>query len=423
MNIRGRAVLSFGGLSLTVGALLVACGSSSSSSAPPGESGPGQSCTQTSDCKSGQNLECLSNVCIVAATTTSPTSDASAAAGDAGDAAVSAATGPHLGLVGEACQTTKDCSTGLDCVASEFGTVCEAVSYGLTPTGNTCSGECSTATDCCELPLDIELAYLTDASAFAQDVAVHSCQDVLTALGGSANVCTNGAVLNTYQKTACFYYETYCNCAAGTWACSTNHQCQYAAPCTEVAVNTLGGCPSQNRVGASGESTCTIPTGTSQGSCLPSNSCTATSDCNGKAVADVDGATCADNDCTCYQSGCYLTCQGNLDCAAGSTCDTATSLCKTAGCTTSADCVTTTNNTTAQCLSGACKIPCSTDYQCNGGATGSAPTTFNGQICSSGYCTPLGCSSNSDCSSGDVQLFCVTPPATGEHSAITGGMM
>jgi hypothetical protein len=417
MNIRGRIVLSFGGLSLAVGALLVACGSSSSST--PGESTSGQSCEQTADCKSP--FVCLNNVCLpnpASMTTTTNSSDASA--GDAGDAATTAI-GPHLALVGEACQTLSDCSSGLDCVASDYGTVCEPVSYNLTPTGKTCSGQCSTAADCCELPVDAPLEFLNDAG-FTQGITVHSCQDVLNALGGSNAPCVSGP--QNGQKEACFYYETYCQCAGGTWACSPNNQCQYTAPCTVNSTNTVGGCPSSNRVGASGETTCTIPAGASTGSCLPPGGCTMAADCVGKAVADVSGATCsAAGNCICSNSACYLPCQGNIDCAAGSTCDMATQLCKPAGCSTPSDCVYTTNNVLSTCVSGACKIPCTTDYQCNAGASGSAPTTFSGQVCSSGYCAPLGCSSNSDCTSTEVQMFCVTPPATGEHSAITGGMM
>ncbi len=418
MNIRGRIVLSFGGLSLAVGALLVACGSSSSNSTP-GESEQGQSCSQTADCKSG--LVCLANVCYLAQTPVT-TGSTDAGAVDAGDAAITA-TAPHLGLVGEACQTTRDCNTGLDCVASGGASVCEIVSYNLTPTGMTCSGQCSNATDCCELPLDVELPYLSDASTFTQYVAVHSCQDVLTALGGSATVCTTGPT-NVYQKEACFYYETYCNCATGTWACSATHQCQYTAPCTTAENNILGGCPTENRAGASGESACTIPTGSATGSCLPAGSCSTTApDCDGKSIADIAGATCAGGDCTCVNSACYLKCQGNIDCAAGSTCDTTTSLCKTVGCTTNSDCVYAVSTVNEVCVSGACVIPCTTDYQCNASSGDGTPT----QVCSSGYCTPLGCSSSSDCTESvtgsEVQMFCVTPPVTGEHSAITGGMM
>jgi hypothetical protein len=418
MNVRGRIVLSVGGLSLALGGVLLAC-SSTNNNYPPGESTSGQSCAQTEDCKSP--LVCVDNVCEASATTTTPTTDASMGGdGAGGDAGTTTATGPHLGLAGESCQTSKDCSTGLDCVATDdFGSVCEVVSLGLTPTGKTCGGQCNAASDCCELPIDVpSLEYETDAGGFSL-VNVHSCQDVLTALGGSSSTCLSGS-LNSFQKTACFYYETYCDCASGTWTCSTSHACQYTAGCTLSAANTVNGCPSANRVTTGLTTTCTIPTGQTSGTCGTPPSCTTASDCNGKPVTDTSGAVCTNGNCTCYNSGCYLTCQGNLDCPGGYTCDSTTSLCKAAGCAMSADCVTSTGNTTAVCVSGACKIPCSTDYQCNAGATGDAPTTFSGNVCSSGYCAPLGCSSDNDCTSGGVNTFCVTPTPAGERSAITG---
>jgi hypothetical protein len=426
MNVRGRIVLSVGGLSLALGGLLLAC-STTNNNYPPGESTSGQSCSQTEDCKSP--LVCIDNVCQAGATTTTTTTTTDGGTGGdgaVGDGGTTTVTGPHLGLAGESCQTSKDCNTGLDCVATEdFGSVCEVVSLSLTPTGKTCGGQCNAASDCCELPVGLSVDLTNDAGIFSSVLSVHSCQDVLTALNGTSATCLGGS-LNTFQKTACFYYETYCNCAAGTWACSTSHVCQYQAGCTESLSNTVGGCPSENRIGTALSTLCTIPSGQTSGTCGPPPTCTTASDCNGKAVTDTAGAVCTNGDCTCYtptgtgQAGCYLTCQGNLDCPGGYTCDSATSLCKAAGCAMSADCVTSTGNTTAVCVSGACKIPCSTDYQCNAGATGDSPTTFSGNVCSSGYCTPLGCSSDNDCTSGSVNTFCVTPTPTGERSAITG---
>jgi hypothetical protein len=416
MNVSGRIVSSAAGLSLALGALLAAC-SSSSNNSTPGESAAGQSCEQTADCKSP--LVCIDNVCQQAPTTATTSTTDGGNAGDGASDAGTTVTGPHLGLVGEACQTAKDCSANLDCVASEIGNVCEMVSLGLTPTGKTCGGQCNAPSDCCELPVGIgSLEYETDGGVFTT-VGVHSCQDVLTALSGTSSTCLSGS-LNSFQKTACFYYETYCDCAVNTWNCSSSHVCQYVAGCTTSAANTVNGCPSETRTGAGLSAVCTIPSGASSGTCGPPPSCMTATDCNGKAVTDVSGAVCTNGNCTCYNSGCYLTCQGNLDCQAGYTCDTTTHLCAAAQCTMDADCISSSENTLAKCVSGACKIPCTTDYQCNAGATGSSPTDFTGNVCSSGYCTPLGCSSDSDCSTGEVNTFCVTPTPAGEHSAITG---
>jgi hypothetical protein len=410
MKIRGHFLFAVIGIALAFGAALAACGSSSSN--PGTFSGLGQSCTKTSDC-SGV-LVCLSNACFMPTVTPDAGTN-----GDAGDAAA-AQTGPHLGAIGEACQTSKDCSSGLDCIVSAAGSVCDLVSYGLVATGKTCSGECSTLADCCEVPVGLgSLYYQSDAGAGYVLLPIHGCQDLLTVLGGDATVCNTldggpGATFYTsYTKQACFDYQAYCTCAANTWACTNSH-CQYMAPCSQnSSTGSLGGCPTYTRSGESG-GTCNLMTS----SCQPA-SCAPGSDCDGKAVADTPGATCAGGDCTCAQAGCYLKCAKDLDCRAGYTCDTTTSLCAQAKCTTNSNCVTQTGDVRAQCSAGACKIPCTTDHDC--GASGDIPgTAFSQQVCGTGnFCQPLGCTSDSDCVSSEVHVFCATPSPATDQSAIT----
>ncbi len=410
MKIRGHLLFAVTAVSLAFGAALAACGSSSGSSGAA--SALGQSCTKTSDCSGG--LVCLSNACFMPVAV--PDAGTSA---DAGDAAV-VQTGPHLGQIGEACQTSKDCSTGLDCIVSSAGSVCDLVSYGLTATGKTCSGECSTAADCCELPVGLGTLYFaTDAGVGYGSLSIHGCQDLLTVLGGDTSVCstldggTGGNFPTSYTKEACFDYQAYCTCATNTWAC-TNNRCQYNAPCSQNSTTgSLGGCPTYTRGGASG-GTCNLMTNSCQ-----SAACTTGASCDGKTVTDTPGATCAGGDCTCSQGGCYLKCAKDLDCRAGFTCDTTTSLCAQAKCTTNSNCVSQTGDVRAQCSAGACKIPCMTDHDC--GSSGDVPgTAFSQQVCGTGgFCQALGCTADSDCVSSEVHTFCATPPAATEQSAIT----
>ena len=410
MGIRGTALFSIFTVVIAIGASVAACGSSSAST---DTSGSGQSCTRTADCSG--TLVCMANVCLAPSSTSTSKSDAGVAAtGDAGDAATGTM-GPHLGLIGEACQTTADCATGYDCVASSVGPVCDIVDYNLTATGKTCTGECSSTADCCEVPTTLGSIAYTPDGGFLTALAIHGCQDLLTVLGGDATVCATGGSGPTGLgvRQACFYYQAYCQCAANTWAC-TNSKCQYTAPCQANTTNTLGGCPTATRAGAASSTTCNLTTN----SCLPAT-CSAASDCVGKPVTDVAGATCAGSSCTCSNMGCYLKCAKDLDCAAGYTCDMATSLCAVAQCATDGDCVTRTNNVRAQCSAGACKIPCVTDHDC--GSSGDLPgTAFSQQVCGSGnFCQPVGCMSDNDCTTSAVHMYCITPPATGERSAVT----
>jgi hypothetical protein len=92
---------------------------------------------------------------------------------------------------------------------------------------------------------------------------------------------------------------------------------------------------------------------------------------------------------------------------------------------TNSDCVSQTGEVRSTCQSGACKLPCTTDHDCSPSGdltTQGTGGAFNGTVCgAAGFCVPLGCTADSDCSSGSVHTFCVTPPATTmtARSAIT----
>ena len=306
--------------------------------------------------------------------------------------------------------------------------MCDIAVYPVTPTGMTCGGECQTASDCCELPLGIKLVTPGGTS-----VAIHQCQDILQlVLGGDATACANQPSPASATGIGCFYFETYCgsgdggNCGTSTWSC-TNNTCQYTGSCQINAANQFGGCPSETRTGVGLITNCDTTANTCS---IETSGCQTDTDCgNGVPVSDVSGATCRGSDCTCYNQGCYLKCAQDIDCQDGFSCNTTTKRCEVdPPCSTNQDCVTKLSNVQAVCNTGVCGIPCSDDHDCS--PSGAIPSlgAFNGTVCgSAGFCTSVGCSSNSDCQSSSatsVNTFCVTPTvgAAGSlvvHSAIT----
>ncbi|MGO9837749.1 MAG: hypothetical protein ACLP1X_26475 [Polyangiaceae bacterium] len=404
MTIRKLLGFTLAGTAAALVALVAGCGSSSSSGPA---SALGESCTRTADCQSG--LVCIADTCFAKTTPV----EAGAEAGEAGPMMMA---GPQLGQIGEACQTSRDCASNLACVVSGGSGVCDIVSYGLTAGGKTCSGECEAASDCCELPVGAlgETEVISDAG-FLTIVEPRTCQDVLQLLlDGDPAVCTAAHPSPTAAR-ACFYYQTYCTCAATTWTCTAN-ECVYTASCQAGSTeNTLGGCPSETRTARALATTCG-PTNLCQ-----AGGCSKAADCEGTAVADVSDATCNGGDCTCYQGACYIACAKDIDCSPGYSCNATTMVCSPTVCMTNADCVSQTGEVRSTCQAGACKLPCMSDHDCSpSGDLGAG--AFNGTICGSGgFCVPFGCTSDSDCSSGSVHTFCVTPPATTTtaRSAIT----
>ncbi|HEY5145405.1 MAG TPA: hypothetical protein VII82_01495 [Polyangiaceae bacterium] len=412
MKITGRLWVTLAGAAVAAAVGLAGCGTTNNIDTGSKTSGLGQSCTRTFDCAAG--LVCLENVCFTAAAT------ADGGLADGGEGGVS--TGPHLGLLNESCQTSSDCQAPLECI----GDSCTVVSYNLTSTGKSCTGECNAAADCCELPVNFSPS-LNEWFTFPADggfETIHPslfgtnirCED-LAAYIGDLSACSATTFPSNEEGLAegCFDYNTYCKCAPNTWACN-NNTCSYTAPCTTNST-TVGGCPSETRTNRSLSPTCNISGNATTGSCQAG--CATAADCSGTfplgsghacSQADAGGA-----DCTCYQSACYFKCSKDIDCASGSTCDVATSLCKQSGCTTSADCVQSTSNPRAQCNASACQIACANDVECISSNGSSGPP---GTICAGGFCKAAGCSSDANCSS-SAHVFCVTATSTMYTSAVT----
>ncbi len=406
------------GITFAVAASIGGCSSSSSGSGV--RSGAGQSCTTTADCSTG--LACFADVCATAGSIEPGVVDAGVVfALDAGGAvapadaspASEAAPPPRLSDLGESCSSLADCAEGLVCVPSLSGAggVCDLASYGLTPTGKTCSGECVTGADCCELPLGV-----------ASQNQVKTCQDVLGALMGNTTQCAT-AIVGSQVSADCFLYSTYCStCATGNvWSCAGN-QCVYNLPCQTNGTD-VGGCPTATRTGRVLSPFCDPSTGKCQ--TPPRGICDIGSDCDGKGASDGAG-TCRGGDCTCYLGGCYISCASTLDCAQGYSCDTTSSLCTQDGtCSSDAQCADQTAVVNAKCVGGACKLPCMADRDCGASGLLRNPTSdaggFGGQVCGSdGFCDDLGCASDADCreqganmnaDAGTLNYFCVTPPA------------
>jgi hypothetical protein len=424
-------MIKFSGLSLLAGAAVAlgvsigGCSSSSNNSSSGPLSAAGESCSRTADCGSG--LVCVENTCVAKGTTT--INDAGVVIGaDGGVVVVDSGTvvpeaaPPRLSAIGESCLTAADCAQGLTCIPSSpygGGGICDVSSFGLTPTGKSCTGECNAPADCCELPLNSSV----------NGTPVHNCQDILTVvLNNDTSACAASPAPASSIGVGCFLYSTYCaqNCSTN-WSCTAN-QCSYKGTCSNSGV-AFNGCPAVTRTGHGLPSTCNTQSNT----CAAPTTvgvCNADTDCEGKATNDT-GITCHGNNCTCFKQGCYVKCGSDLDCHTGYSCNTTTKLCtENAACSTDADCALSTNVSNAKCSMGTCKVPCTNDHQCSGSGqvNNNYLSGFGGQVCGSdGFCAELGCSSDADCQNagtpGTVHFLCVTPTTTpavpGVQSAIT----
>jgi hypothetical protein len=393
------------------------CGSSNSS---VGASGVGESCTRTGDC--GRGLACIDQICL---------RPGSVAVGDAG-ADGSAGDGGLATRLGQACANPSDCGNNLTCVPSAAGGIqgglCDLASYGIMPTGMTCTGECKQDLDCQKLPVGASAAIMavTDAGT----VAIHTCDDLLQyMLRGDTSTCQTVTPDSTAAE-VCNLYANYCDPNNNPWMCDGNNMCQFNGSCDPTAPSKFytGFCPTESRTGRLLGLSCTPSSGDpTTGSCT-STGCTQDSDCYGHPDVSNVG-TCVGSDCICFQSACYFSCGSDLDCPNGYACDSSSNVCKLAGCTSSQACRISTGNAKAVCdmTKGACAIPCGNDHDCSpsSGAV-KALGAFTGDVCGTdGFCTSVldGCSTDDDCKgsgAAPVNTFCVTTAAAPTYqSAIT----
>lgn len=381
--------LKIGSATLAAALLCLGCGSSSTSTPSAVKSKLGESCTRTDDCES--NLMCISQTCVQSAPQT--------------------ATPGGLSKRGETCSVSSDCLSELICVpvlsgngASGLGR-CDYADYNLNPTGKTCWAECNTSADCCELPLEVH----------DQDTATYkSCEDIVKTLGDGASACETTSV-GTTHPTLCFLYKTYCDCATSNpWTCTAGI-CNYTKACSINSAQQPKGCPSYSRAGRATVSTCDLKTNTCAAPAV--SGCKVDTDCDNKMqVADDLSDLCSTGECVCLASlgSCYRRCRNSLECATGYTCDTSRQVCVSSGqCDTDVFCAIRLGKVTAKCVNKVCKTPCVTDQDCSGSGLGQAKgNVFNGEVCVSNYCVPLGCSSDAECATASgVKLFCQTTPA------------
>ena len=451
--MRSSLVMSLIGAASLSLALLAGCGDDD---AKPASSGVGQSCVRTADCDEG--LSCIANVCYKNApptggeggdnTVTPPgpvlggegescTSrrdctdglgcfnnrcTATDTSGDAG-ATGNPGTGITLGARGESCRVNGDCTKGLVCVPSTTNTgtgVCDISDFGIEPTGKSCTGECLTAADCCQLPINAHTATIT------------SCEDIADAIKVGAVDCD--APATAPAANLCFLQATYCECAKNTWAC-TDNSCVYNTACVVAAgQDTLTGCPSYSRnrslVGLG--LTCNADALKCIGATAPAG-CTTDKSCDGKPVVDRLGDVCGAGECTCYAGSkqCYKKCARDIDCGANQVCDTAkTKLCVPNGdCSNDTQCALANHSVDFKCNSGTCARACKVDRDCSPAGSGQNlfPNQFNGQVCGAdGFCALItsSCDENTQCplAVGGLKSFCVDDKAVGGStvtSAIT----
>ena len=447
--MRSSLMISLVGVTSMALALLVACGDDDDNNTTKQvPSKVGESCTKTADCESG--LSCIGQVCYKTAPpaaggaagdgSVNPTPPVLGGEGESctsrltcmdglacfnnrcsaapsGEGGATGGTGVQLGVRGESCRVNSDCGTDLVCVAGVAGTgVCDVASFGVVPTGLTCSGECTDAADCCQLPMALHTA------------TIKSCQDIADAIKVGAYDCKAPAA--GAAASLCFQQATYCECGDDLWSCDEDtHACVYEAECDPaLALGVPSGCPTQSRLFDISAKTCNADTKTCVGPIVAAG-CTNDKSCEGKQIFDsAAGDVCTAGECACYSGNkqCYRKCARDIDCGAGQICGDKSKLCEPdAACVTDSQCAIANHNVAYKCNDGTCAQSCTSDRDCSPSGVGGA---FTGRVCGNdGFCASVAqdCNEDSQCAPltvGGLKPFCVTPVAaagSGVSSAIT----
>ncbi|HET7544255.1 MAG TPA: hypothetical protein VFK05_30500 [Polyangiaceae bacterium] len=446
--MRSSLMMSLVGVTSMALALLVACGDDDNDNNQPVPSRAGESCTRTADCESG--LSCIGQVCYKTAppaaggsggdSSVTPTPPMLGGEGEScssrltcqeglacfnnrctvvasGEAGATGGSGIQLGVRGESCRVNGDCSNGLVCVTTAAGAaVCDYASFGVEPTGLTCSGECIEAADCCQLPMALHTS------------TIKSCRDIAAAIDDGAIDCSAPAAGSA--ATLCFQQATYCDCGKDTWSCDEDtHACVYGIECDPaVGSNVPDGCPSHSRLFDISAKTCNPDTKTCIGQVV-TPTCSSDKACLDKQIFDsAAGDVCTADECTCYSGNkqCYRKCARDIDCGAGQVCDGKSKLCTPdAACVTDSQCAIANHDVAYKCNDGTCAQSCTVDRDCSPSGVSGA---FTGRVCGAdGFCVVVAqdCNEDSQCApltAGGLKPFCVTPAkvaGSGVSSAIT----
>lgn len=267
----------------------------------------GESCTHHADCD--PQLVCVAGACVPPSSLTVVEQDGGVSTG--------------VGSSGESCEARSDCRQGLACVDG----VCTAPSAGLSPTDNECVVvECKEAVDCCPAVSD-------------------NCPQLRAACDEAEPT-----------SLICSRYAATCQCDGSNYSCDRG-QCELMFTCSDLVL-----CP--------GLLVC------DSGNCVR---CVSDNDCLGNAK-------CSDNECA-------QACDVDSDCPYFNQC--LEGACIDVGCQTDRECKAFLNNPQALCQDGDCFSVCSTDINC-GAAEGS------NMVCMNGTCVPAGCETDEECR---VQLY------------------
>jgi len=344
-------------------------------------------------------LACFNNRCTAAAS---------------GEGGATGGTGVQLGTRGESCRVNSDCGQDLVCIVTTAGAgVCDLASFGIVPTGLTCSGECTQAEDCCQLPIALHTA------------TVKSCADIAEAIKANGYDCSAPAA--GAASTTCFQQATYCDCE-DTWSCDEDtHACVYEAECDPaVGLDVPNGCPSHSRLSDTSGKTCNTDSKTCIGA-VAAPGCTNDKSCEGKQIFDsTSGDVCTPGECICYSGNkqCYRKCTRDIECGAGQVCGKS-KLCEPdTACASDSQCAIANHNVAFKCNDGTCAQSCTLDRDCSPSGLGGS---FTGRVCSDGFCVVVAqdCNEDTQCAPttvGGLKPFCVEPAAAaggGVASAIT----
>lgn len=296
--------------------------------------------------------------------------------------------------VGESCQRTSDCASGLAC----FGGACRTADVDVTPNEKVCKAiQCETADDCCSRVFQKDSACASAQRSCDTDPTVNASS--CTFAQGPTCVCTPSMYsceTNSCKRIEC---NTPTDCCATRFSRPTSCD-TYAAQCESDPVNYATYCTQ-----AEGPScVCNDEVyqyGCSENRCVLATTCTTDVNCtttaplclNGHCVACVEDGDCAAGS-SCRNNVCFKPqCLTDSDCPVFSVCQDDLT-CLRVGCTNDRECMTQLDSYLAVCNKTtdppSCDVSCERDSQCD---VDGNPL----RVCVDGHCKDPGCETDEEC--------------------------